>query len=148
MSLFLPQLGARGPKKRQLSLCPFALCYNFSLMLKLLPLFVLALLLVNCQTETVQEATPPPSTYTLVLTDTTVAAPSWLGDYNKKTSLGNKTVISGFPHETPDEVIARLPWMLQPGVDTLLIDQRFLPNGQEICDSVASWSPTTVCRIN
>jgi len=37
-------------------------------------------------------------------------------------AAGNRVVISGYPGETAAELTARLPWLLQPGVDYFFYD--------------------------
>lgn len=37
-----------------------------------------------------------------------------------------RVVVSGYPDERTDELLARLPWLLQPGIDLLLVDPDFL----------------------
>jgi hypothetical protein len=40
------------------------------------------------------------------------------------TTSGYRVITSGYPGETAAELTARLPWLLQPGVDVLLYDDR------------------------
>ncbi|MTB51890.1 hypothetical protein [Lewinella sp. W8] len=37
-----------------------------------------------------------------------------------------RVVVSGYPGERTDELLARLPWLLQPGIDLMLVDPDFL----------------------
>jgi hypothetical protein len=38
-----------------------------------------------------------------------------------------RVIISGYAGENAEDLLQRLPWLLQPGVDLLLCDPRFLP---------------------
>jgi len=60
-----------------------------------------------------------------LLTDTTQWASSTLKVY--KDSLENegfRVIISGYPGETAAQLAARLPWLLQPGVDLFVYDEK------------------------
>lgn len=105
------------------------------------------LVLTSCETTSKEQLPLPFSpTYVLILTDTSMGTSQWVVDYRKEQLNRAKVVVSGFPGEAAAAVLARLPWLLQPGVDTLLIDTAFLQNPARLCDSVRKWSPSTVCR--
>jgi len=60
----------------------------------------------------------------VLLTDTTQWTPHSLASC--KDSLKNegyRVIVSGYPGESAEELINRLPWLLQPGVDMLLYDK-------------------------
>lgn len=40
---------------------------------------------------------------------------------------GCRVIVSGYPGEGVKQLVERLPWLLQPGVDVLLCDPKFLP---------------------
>lgn len=86
-------------------------------------------------------------TYTLVLIDTTNSTPQWLAKLRKDSS--RTVAVSGYAGETSKALLQRLPWLLQPGVDTIVYDQQFL--GPEIADSLrqklVKLSPATVLLI-
>ncbi|MEO0733266.1 MAG: hypothetical protein AAFZ52_10555 [Bacteroidota bacterium] len=64
----------------------------------------------------------PPTKNLVFLTDTTQWSPRAIRDSLQK--AGYRVLISGYPGETASELQARLPWLLQPGVDVLLYDPR------------------------
>lgn len=51
-----------------------------------------------------------------------------------RTSPDAKYVISGYPDETPESLLERLPWLLQPGVDTIFYDPELA--GKVVVDSM------------
>lgn len=56
--------------------------------------------------------------------------------------------VSGYPLESPASLLQRLPWLLQPGVDTLYYDPALA--GPELLrtlqDTLSMLSPTTTVR--
>ena len=109
-------------------------------------IFLFSLMLASCQPDQNVEKANLSSTYVLILADTSTQVPPWLINYRKSSLKNNKIVVSGYPAETHNELLARLPWLLQPGVDTLIIDRNFVDDHRAICDSIALWSPTTHCK--
>ncbi|PHI19492.1 hypothetical protein CEQ90_12400 [Lewinellaceae bacterium SD302] len=83
-------------------------------------------------------------TYTLVLTNASDA--DWL--INLRGREDTKIAVSGYADDSPESVLQRIPWLLQPGVDTLIYDPNLA--GPEIKDSIINLlntsSPTTVFR--
>lgn len=71
---------------------------------------------------------PPPTTRalaTVVLTDTTIWQKEELAALRDSLEgAGNRLVISGYSGETPADLVARLPWLLQPGTGRILYDER------------------------
>lgn len=69
---------------------------------------------------------PPPIPKNIVLlTDTSRWAPTELQYYKDSlAAAGYRVLISGYPGETAAELLARLPWLLQPGVDKFIYDDR------------------------
>lgn len=115
-------------------------------------LAVVWLFLAACQANTPppMEASTP-STYVLVLVDTTDGEPAWLRQYRADLSPTTTLAVSGYTPNAGTQVqeqcltlLSRVPWLLQPGVDTL-----YLGVGEScaraICDSLTSWSPSTYC---
>lgn len=88
-----------------------------------------------------------PQTYTLVLADESQAPLPWLTALRHRND--SKIAVSGYADDTPESVLQRLPWLLQPGVDTLLYDPALA--GRELIDSLkqalALSSPTTVLVV-
>jgi hypothetical protein len=61
----------------------------------------------------------------VLLTDTTQWKDGHLKSYKDSlTSTGYRVLVSGYPGENAAELTARLPWLLQPGVDLFLYDKR------------------------
>lgn len=85
-----------------------------------------------------------PGAYVLVLTDTSKTIPPWLEELRKEETGGRTLVVSGYPGERVAELMTRIPWLLQPGVDSLIIGPDY-EGGKRICDSLIKWSPHTVC---
>jgi hypothetical protein len=70
---------------------------------------------------------PPPATLQnlVLLTDTIQWEATTLHHLlDSLAASGYRIIISGYPKETTEELMARLPWLLQPGVDVLLYDDR------------------------
>lgn len=71
----------------------------------------------------------------VLLTDTTQWSPGQLTDYRDSlTKVGYRVLVSGYPGESSAALAARLPWLLQPGVDVFLYDERLA--GQAGLDSL------------
>ncbi|MEM9929534.1 MAG: hypothetical protein AAF840_06935 [Bacteroidota bacterium] len=59
------------------------------------------------------------------MTDTTRwAAPTLQAFKDSLSATGYRVLLSGYPGETAADLTARLPWLLQPGVDVFLYDER------------------------
>lgn len=73
-----------------------------------------------------QPPPPPAAAQNLVLlTDTTRWAATTLRQYKDSlTTAGYRVLVSGYPGETTTALLARLPWLLQPGVDKFIYDDR------------------------
>jgi hypothetical protein len=89
---------------------------------------------------------PPPeravSRNLVLLTDTT----QWNNDHleaykDSLTAAGYRVLVSGYPSESAAELSARLPWLLQPGVDLFLYDERL--SGKPGKDSLMNFLNTT-----
>jgi len=88
----------------------------------------------------------------VLLTDTTQWKPPVLHRY--KDSLqraGYRVIISGTAGETAEELLARLPWLLQPGVDVFVYDERLV--GSAGLDSLAAYltrasHPATILALS
>ncbi|MFK8161478.1 MAG: hypothetical protein AB8H12_03360 [Lewinella sp.] len=98
-----------------------------------------------------KDSPPPPATLQnlVLLTDTTQWEAAKLHHLQDSLSAnGYRVMTSGYPGETADELTARLPWLLQPGVDLLLYDNRLA--GTAVFDSlvrqVGVLSPPTQVR--
>jgi len=105
-------------------------------------LFLIALLTGCAPNATTSKELDP--TYVLLLADTSLQTPEWLTAYRRNSAHHVTVVVSGEPGETTDQLLRRLPWLLQPGVDTLYIDRTYRDYGR-ICDSLGFWSPSTQC---
>ncbi len=84
---------------------------------------------------------PPPEENTeeirnaVILTDMASWAPGELNDLRDSlTVAGYRTLVSGTAGETESELLSRLPWLLQPGIDLLLYDPRLA--GRAVLDSL------------
>lgn len=61
----------------------------------------------------------------VLLTDATSWEHGHLDRYKDSlTAAGYRVLVSGYPGESAGELSARLPWLLQPGVDLFLYDER------------------------
>ena len=71
----------------------------------------------------------------VLLTDTLGWPPGALASYRDSlTVAGYRVLVSGAPGgETAPELLGRLPWLLQPGVDLLLYDPRLAGPGVLDC---------------
>lgn len=68
---------------------------------------------------------PPPRRPLVLLTDTTQWRAGQLANYRAGLEKeGYRVLVSGYPGETPTALVARLPWLLQPGVDRFVYDVR------------------------
>ncbi len=69
--------------------------------------------------------TQPPRRPLVLLTDTTQWRAGALANYRVELEKeGYRVLVSGYPGETPAALVARLPWLLQPGVDRFVYDPR------------------------
>ncbi len=93
-----------------------------------------------------QDRSSEAATYVLLLADTTRFPISSQTTYRSRWPAAVKLVVSGYGNESPKAILERLPWLLQPGVDTLYVIQSD-PAYLLICDSVAKWSPSTYCGL-
>lgn len=101
--------------------------------------------LVGCQEKSLL-LRQPSKTYTLVLTDTSHHTSDWLAQ-RRSWNLSHQTIaVSGYAAETDTSLLQRLPWLLQPGVDTLAYDPDLA--GQSAVKLLENYlqenSPTTV----
>ncbi|WP_026232245.1 SGNH/GDSL hydrolase family protein [Neolewinella persica] len=101
--------------------------------------FPLALLLLTFLAPACAPKDPPSPPATLqnlvLLTDTTQWEATTLQSLQDSlASSGYRVITSGYPGETAAELTARLPWLLQPGVDVLLYDDRLA--GAALFDSL------------
>lgn len=71
--------------------------------------------------NTVEEVLP--ARHVVVLTDTLQTGHGIRGFRDSLIGAGNRVLISGYPEETAEGLTARLPWLLQPGVDLFVYDQ-------------------------
>lgn len=89
---------------------------------------VLTLLLLTVFAPACAPNDPPPSVSQqnlVLLTDTTHWQASDLHQLQDSLMMsGYRVITSGYPGESTEEIMARLPWLLQPGVDVLLYDDR------------------------
>ena len=108
--------------------------------------FILSMLLLTACGPSVPEWQAEHSTYVLLLADTSRNTPRWVTTYRQSVSPQVTVVVSGDPNETTEQLLQRLPWLLQPGVDTIYIDRGY-DNRNRICDSLAKWSVATVCIL-
>lgn len=75
---------------------------------------------------------PPRPVHVVLLADTTAWPPGRLARLRATRPPGQRLLVTGFPGETTTELLARLPWLLQPGVDTFLYDTMSLgPTGAD-----------------
>ncbi|SEP99953.1 hypothetical protein [Neolewinella agarilytica] len=72
--------------------------------------------------NTVEEVLPV--RHVVILTDTLQNGHLIAGFRDSLTEAGNRVLISGYPGETAEAITARLPWLLQPGVDLFIYDQK------------------------
>ncbi|MEO1255983.1 MAG: hypothetical protein AAFY41_14025, partial [Bacteroidota bacterium] len=108
--------------------------------------FILSMLLLTACGPSVPEWQAEHSTYVLLLADTSRNTPRWVTTYRQSVSPQVTVVVSGDPNETTEQILQRLPWLLQPGVDTLYVSEDY-QEGTRICDSLTLWSPTTICVV-
>ncbi|MEL7160981.1 MAG: hypothetical protein AAFN92_09490 [Bacteroidota bacterium] len=72
-----------------------------------------------------QDSSSEPRKNLVFLTDTTRwPKTEWRAYRDSLEQTNHRIIISGYPEETATELRARLPWLLQPGVDVLLYDPR------------------------
>ncbi|MFT5999261.1 MAG: hypothetical protein ACI81P_001718 [Neolewinella sp.] len=89
----------------------------------------LTLLLLTILAPACAPKDPPPPSESLqnlvLLTDTTQWEATALHHLQDSLATsGYRVLTSGYSGETATELLARLPWLLQPGVDVLLYDDR------------------------
>lgn len=84
-------------------------------------LFVLLLAPACAPPEDVSET--PPARHVVLLTDTLKSDKLITHLRDSLVAAGNRVLISGYPEETAEQLTARLPWLLQPGVDLFIYDQ-------------------------
>ncbi|MBC6993188.1 hypothetical protein QWY85_20720 [Neolewinella lacunae] len=91
-----------------------------------LPLLLIPFLAPACApSPPAAAAAPLPPRPLVLLTDSTQWAAGALGNYRAKLEKeGYRVLVSGYPGETPAALVARLPWLLQPGVDRFVYDVR------------------------
>lgn len=78
----------------------------------------------------------------MLLTDTTRWLPGELQHYRDSLEAEDyRVLISGYPGESPAELTARLPWLLQPGVHVFVYDPALA--GPAGADSLR----TTIARL-
>jgi len=74
----------------------------------------------------------------VLLTDTTRWSPPALQAYRDSlTDADYRVLISGSPGESAEALMARLPWLLQPGVDLFIYDERL--SGPAAQDSLRAY---------
>lgn len=87
------------------------------------------------------------SNYVLILSAETPETAPWIKAFRKTST--STYVLSGYPDETAKGLMKRLPWLLQPGVDTLIYDPALA--GWEVADSLKkylqNYAPATVMLI-
>ncbi len=89
----------------------------------LLSLLFVPLLAPACApAENISEAILP-TRHVVMLTDTLQTGHLVTDFRDSLLAAGDRVLISGYPGETAEELMARLPWLLQPGVDLFIYDQ-------------------------
>ena len=91
---------------------------------------LLSLLLLTCAAclPDRREPPPPPDFRVVVVADTSRWAAGELLRLRADYAAPNfRLLITGYPGETAPALTARLPWLLQPGVDRFLYDTISLP---------------------
>lgn len=99
-------------------------CQSMNRLTCLLPLLLMVFLAPACAPN---DAPPPPATSQnlVLLTDTALWEATELQHFQDSlATIGYRVVTSGYSGETAIELTDRLPWLLQPGVDLLLYDDR------------------------
>lgn len=117
--------------------------------LRLLSLLLLLFIAPACSPN---EPSPPPSVpkNLVLLTDAARWIPTELQHYKDSlTAAGYRVLLSGYPGESAADLLARLPWLLQPGVDKFIYDDRLA--GPAAGDSLDNYlrnrrHPATVSR--
>lgn len=128
---------------------PLLISSNLFYKCSLLWLFFLG----GCQADPppLEEEGNVPSTYVLAIVDTAQGEPAWLAQYRANLPDHTTLAVSGYTPNAGTQVqepcfalLSRVPWLLQPGVDTLYLG---VPSycSARLCDSVALWSPSTYC---
>ena len=95
-------------------------------------LLILLLTLSSCLPD-VPPPPPEPTQNLVLLTDTTYWLPGELNAWRDSVLAEDyRLIVSGFPGETAADLVARLPWLLQPGVDRFVYDPRLAgPEGYD-----------------
>lgn len=105
-----------------------------------LALLFLTFLAPACAPNEPPPASAPPKNIVL-LTDTSQWESGQLTAYKDSlTTAGYRVLVSGYPGESAAELTARLPWLLQPGVDLFLYDHKLA--GQAGQDSLTNFLNT------
>ncbi len=106
-----------------------------------LPLLLLPFLAPACAPNEPPPANALPQNLVL-LTDTARWQPGHLAAYKDSlVAAGYRVLVSGYRGESAAELSARLPWLLQPGVDLFLYDDRLA--GQAGADSLTNYLKVT-----
>lgn len=89
------------------------------------PLLLLLFLAPACAPTDAPPGKPPSSAKPLVLlTDASTWTAADLEHYRDSLEQENyRVLVTGYPNETPAALTARLPWLLQPGVDLFIYDE-------------------------
>lgn len=122
-----------------------------ALLLTLLLAILLATLGACTQNESATDAAPTSRSYTLILTDTTAinGFSTKLASWRKERHPHAVLAVSGYPNETKLSLLQRLPWLLQPGVDTLYYDPALA--GPDLLltlqDTLSILSPITTVKL-
>lgn len=104
----------------------------------LLTLLLLLAIAPACAPEPVAANNGPAARNLVLLTDTTQWTPGHLMNYRDSlTAAGFRVLVSGYPQESAAALAARLPWLLQPGVDVFIYDERLA--GQAGLDSLRAY---------
>lgn len=131
---------------------PIALCCSFGIAIQikswiswLCSATSLAIILVACQPAAPTEEIVPP--YVLILTNASADSTDWIRGLKESETV--KYVVSGYEDETPRSLLQRIPWLLQPGVDTIVYDLNLA--GKAAADSLKVYleqhAPATFFRI-
>lgn len=93
-------------------------------MFRYLPPLLILLLAPACAPEA-PPSPPAKSVAVVLLTDTTQWPAGELTMFRDSLETSNhRLVVSGYPGETPTDLVARLPWLLQPGTEKIIYDPR------------------------
>lgn len=89
----------------------------------MLSLLFIPLLAPACAPAENISAKELPTRHVVMLTDTLQTGHQITNLRDSLLAVGDRVLISGYPDETAEELMARLPWLLQPGVDLFIYDQ-------------------------